>query len=60
MQAQIPEELHGVVHGSSIVELLFETDALTGHFDAGEHVEKRPHQLVGEGVVQKNICPMAR
>ena len=55
MHILFPEILKDLVHGSTIVELLFELDALTGHLDVAEHTEKRRCELLDVRVTPEQL-----
>ena len=55
MHVLFPEVLEDLVHGSTIVELLFELDTLTGHLDVAEHTEKRRCELLDVRVTPEQL-----
>ena len=54
----LPQVLEDVVHGSTVVELLFELDALTCDLDVTEDTEQRGRQLQDVWVTLKEPLPM--
>ena len=57
MKFQTPKKFHGRVHGPSVVEFLFESDALAGHFDAGKDVEESAHDIFSSGMLDEKSRP---
>ena len=55
MQFVLPQVLEDVVHGPTVVELLFELDTLTGHLDVAEHTEKRRCELLDVRVTPEQL-----
>ncbi len=54
----VPDVLEDGVHGSAVVELLLELDALPRHLDADEDVQQGARQVTNKRMLVKQSLPV--